>query len=91
VGTERGVVELAVDPLSNGVALGASRGRRGEARLDMIRHIAAKEGVLFPLRLVDAHAIGRVQRVIVVDVAGSAGRGRRRSVRASQSAKPVVL
>jgi len=44
---ERGVIELAVGPLGDGVALGASRSRRGEARLDVIRHIAANEGVVF--------------------------------------------
>lgn len=81
---ERGVVELAVGPLCDGVALGASRGRRRETRLDVIRHRAAKRRRAVPRRLVAAHAVGRVQRVIVADVAGSAGCGRRRSVRANQ-------
>ena len=72
---ESGVVELAVSPLGDGVALGASSGRRGEARLDVIRHIAAERSRAVPRRLVAAHAVGRVQRVIVADVAGSAGRG----------------
>ncbi len=72
---ERGVVELAVGPLRDGVALGASHGRRGKARLDVIRHRAAEGRRTVPRRLVAAHAVGRVQRVIIVDVAGYAGRG----------------
>ncbi len=81
---ERGVIELAVGPLSDGVALGAGSGRRGEARLDVIRHIAAERRRGVPRRLVAAHTVRRVQCVIVADVAGSAGRGRRRSMRARQ-------
>ena len=81
---ERGVIELAVGPLGDGVALGASRSRRGEARLDVIRHIAAERRRGVPRRLVAAHTVSRVQCVIVADVAGSAGRGRRRSMRARQ-------
>ena len=81
---EGGVIELAVGPLGDGVALGASSGRRGEARLDVIRHTAAERRRGVPRRLVAAHTVGRVQRVIVADVAGSAGRGRRRSMRARQ-------
>ena len=73
--TERGVVELAVGPLRDGVALGASHSRRGKARLDVIRHRAAERRRTVPRRLVAAHAVGRVQRVIIVDVAGRAGRG----------------
>jgi len=79
-----GVIELAVGPLGDGVALRASRSRRGEARLDVIRHIAAERRRGVPRRLVAAHTISRVQCVIVTDVAGSAGRGRRRSMRAGQ-------
>ena len=81
---ERGVIELAVGPLGDGVALGASSGRRGEARLDVIRHTAAERRRGVPRRLVAAHTVSRVQCVIVADVAGSAGRGRRRSMRARQ-------
>ena len=79
-----GVIELAVGPLGDGVALGASRSRRGEARLDVIRHIAAERRRGVPRRLVAAHTISRVQGVIVADVAGCAGRGRRRSMRTRQ-------
>ena len=78
------MIELAVGPLGDGVALGASRSRRGEARLDVIRHIAAERRRGIPRRLVAAHAVSRVQCVIVADVAGCAGRGRRRSMRAGQ-------
>ena len=81
---ERGVVELTVGPLRDGVALGTSRGRRRETRLDVIRHRAAERRRAVPGRLVTAHAVGRVQRVIIADVAGSAGRRRWRSVRAHQ-------
>ena len=83
---ESGVVELAVDPLGDGVALGASSGRRGEARFDVIRHTAAERRRAAPLLHVAVHALGRarVQHVIVADVAGNAGRGCRRSVRSSQ-------
>jgi len=72
---ERVVVELAVGPLRDGVALGASHGRGGKPRLDVIRHRAAERRRTVPRRLVAAHAVGRVQRVIIADVAGYAGRG----------------
>ena len=47
---ERGVVELAVSPPGDGMALRASRSRRREARLDVIRHIAAECGRAVPRR-----------------------------------------
>ena len=47
---ERRVVELAVGPPGDGVALRASRSRRREARFDVIRHIAAECGRAVPRR-----------------------------------------
>ena len=64
------------------MATGArARGRREVCRY-VIGHAAAKGLRAIPGRLVAAHTIGRVQRVIVVYMAGSAGRGVRRHVRA---------
>ncbi len=68
------VIEFAVGPSGNGVAAGASRGCRREAGGDVIRDIAADGLGLVPIRCVARHAIGRIQSVIIVHVAGGAGR-----------------
>ncbi len=73
---KRVVVELPVGPLRDGMAGRASGRRRRETRPDVIRYVPAKGRRALPRRQVAAHAIGRVQRVVVADVAGSAGRGR---------------
>ena len=70
------VVEPPVGPLRDGMAGRASGRRRRETRLDVIRHVPAKGRRALPCRQVAAHAIRRVQHVVVADVAGSAGCGR---------------
>ena len=73
---KRVVVELPVGPPRDGMAGRASGRRRRETRLDVIRYAPAKGRRALPRRQVAAHAIRRVQRVVVADVAGSAGGGR---------------
>ena len=65
------------------VAAGGRGG--GESRSDVIGNIAADGCVLFQSRSVAGHAVGRIQRVVIVDVAGRAGRGCGRLVRANES------
>jgi hypothetical protein len=72
--TESVVVELAVCPLRDGMARRASRSCRGKPGGDVIWHASAKGWRAVPCRQVAAHAVRGVQRVIVVDVAGRAGR-----------------
>lgn len=69
------VIEGACGPCGDGMARGAGRGGGGEIRSDVIGHISADGLRAGPAGLVTAHAIGRVERVIVVDVALRAGRG----------------
>ena len=73
---KRVVVELPVGPPRDGMAGRASGRRRRETRLDVIRYVPAKGRRALPRRQVAAHAIRRVQRVVVADVAGIAGGGR---------------
>ena len=68
------VVEHAVSPHRDGMATGASRSAGGEVGGHMVGHIAAKRLRLVPIGRMAGHAIGRTQRVVVVDVAGGAGR-----------------
>ena len=70
----RAVVEVPSGPGGDGVARRASRGRRGESCSNVVRHVAAERLRAGPRGLVATHAIGRTQRVVIVDVAGSAGR-----------------
>ena len=76
------VVELARRPCGDRMASRAGRRCRRETRRYVVWHIPAEGLRAHPCRLVAGHAIRRAQRVIVVDVAGSAGRWRRRHVRA---------
>jgi len=50
----------------------------------VIGNVAANRGRALERCRMAAHAIGRIQGVIVVDVAGGAGRRRRRHVRSRQ-------
>lgn len=78
--TRRAVVEFSVCPRRDRMAGCARCGRGGEPGCDVVRHIAAKRGSALPGRLVAAHAIRRIQREIVIDVAGRTGSRRRRHV-----------
>src|SRR3984893_13181920 len=79
------VIELAVSPGSNGVATGTSGGGGREVRSDVIRNVAAERLRLVPIGCVAGEAVRGIQSVIIVDVAGSAGRRRGRHVRADKS------
>jgi hypothetical protein len=70
----RAVVEVTSRPGGDGVAGRASRGRRGESCSNVVRHVAAERLRAVPGGLVATHAVVRAQRVVIVDVAGSAGR-----------------
>jgi hypothetical protein len=79
------VVELAVGPLGDRMARRASRCCRGETGRNVIWHTSAEGRRAVPCRQVAAHAVRGVQRVVIVDVTGRAGRRRGRSVCAGQS------
>ena len=69
------VIEGARGPCGDGMTRGAGRGGSREIRSDVIGHVSAEGLRAGPSRLVAAHAIGGIERVIVVDVALCAGRG----------------
>lgn len=78
------MIEFAIGPGSDRVTArtGCRSGR--EVGSDVIRNVTA-EGLRFvPIRLMTRQAVRGVQRVIVVDVAGGAGRRSRRHVRANK-------
>ena len=79
------VVKHSGGPSGNGVA-GSARGGGGrETRSDVIRYVATNRRRGVPRRDVAGHAVRGVQRVIVIDMAGSAWRRCRRHVRSGQS------
>ena len=82
--TGAGVIEGRIGPTGRVVALRAERHR--EAGGNVVRNRAAQGGGAVPVAEVAAGitAIGRLdtQRVIIIDVAGCAGRGIRRNVHA---------
>src|ERR1700730_5714927 len=83
--TGTAVIELAVSPGSDGVATGTSGGGGREVRSVVIRNVAAERLRLVPIGCVAGEAVRGIQSVIIVDVAGSAGRRRGRHVRADKS------
>jgi len=86
------VVEFSVSPDRDGVACRASRRGGRESRLDVVRHGPAEGRRAVPCSEVATHAIGRVQRVVVADVAGRARRRRGRRMRAGQrKARDTVI
>jgi len=78
------VIELAIRPFRDRMAGRTSGGRGGKARGDVIRNASAKGRRAVPRCLVATHTVRRIQRVVVVDVAGQTGRGSRRSVRSCE-------
>ena len=79
------VIKLAVGPGGDGVA--GCAGRRGARKSggNVIGNIAADGSGSVPVRQMAAHAVRGFQRVVVADVAGSAGRWSGRHMRADQS------
>ncbi len=80
--TGRTVIELSVGPRRDRMARCARSGGRWETRGDVVRNIAPNRRRALPRRLMAAHAIGGIERVIVVDMARSARSRCRRHVRA---------
>jgi len=78
------VIEFSIRPLGDGVARSASRRVIREAGLDMVGNIAAKRRRLIPRRRMTAHAVCRLQRVVVINVARRARNGCRRHMTANQ-------
>ena len=79
------VIKLAVGPFRDGMASRAGRGSRGKTSGDVIRDTSTEGRCSVPRIQMAAHAIRGLQRVVVVDVAGSAGRGRWRGMSSRQS------
>ena len=73
------VVEHPGSPRGDGMASCALRGRGWETRRDVIRNISADSSSALERRRVAAIAICGIQRVVAVDVAGSARRGQMRT------------
>jgi len=87
-----GVIELAVGPSGDGMATGTGRGGRREIGHHVIRNVAAEGLRALPGRQMATHAIGGIQGVVIVDVAGSAGCRGWRHVRSGQSkARAAVI
>jgi len=83
--TRRAVVERSRRPGRNWMARGALRRRRREACRNMVRNVAADARRAIKRRRVAPVTVRGIQGVVVVDVAGRAGRRRGRHVRAHQS------
>lgn len=79
------MIEFSVSPCSDGMAAGTGRSSGGKIRSDVIGHVAACGLCFIPVGRVARHAIGRIERVVVVDVARDAGSRSGRRVRAGQS------
>lgn len=82
--SEARMIEGAGRPRRNRVAAGASRGCDREICRDVVGHVAADGRRALVHGRVAAVAVGRVQRVVVTEVAGSAGRRIGRHVRSHQ-------
>ena len=78
------VIEHSRSPGCNHVTGGAGRSRYREPRRDMIRYVPADRRGALESRLMASIAIRRIKRVIVIHMAGGAGRRRRRHVRSGQ-------
>ena len=70
------VIEDTSGPGGDGVARGALSSRRRESSSDVVGDIPAQRCSALECRLVTAVAVGRIQREVIIYVAGSAGRRR---------------
>ena len=75
------VIKLSVRPHRDRMATGTRTCTGREVRGHVIRYIAAQRLRLVPIRRMARHAVSRVQRVVVIDMAGGARCRRRRHVR----------
>lgn len=78
------VVEFAIGPGGDGMASGTSGSCGGESRGEVVGHGAAQSCRFIPVSRMAGYAVGRIQSVVIVDVAGSTGSGRGRLVRADK-------
>jgi len=81
----RAVIENAGGPGRNRVARRAGGGRGGKSGRHMVRNVSTDCCGADECSLVASVAIRRAERVVIVDMAGSAGRRRRGRVRPGQS------
>src|ERR1700730_18869452 len=87
--TRGAVVECASGPGGNGMAGGALRGRRREARSHLIGYISTDGSGALERSGVAAIAVRGIQRVVVVGMAGSA-RGRKERAHQRQTGDAVI-
>jgi hypothetical protein len=85
------VIEDSRSPGRNRMARCTLRRPNGESRRDVVRYVSAKRLSSLEVRLVAAITVCRTEGVIVVHMAGNAGRRRRRHVRADQSKSGRVV
>ena len=86
------VVEFAISPSGDAVAGGTSGSGGGESCSDVVRHRAAHGCRFIPVAKVAGEAVGRTERIVIVHVAGSTGRGCGRFVRPDQrEARDAVI
>ena len=82
--TGRAVIKNPSRPGCNRVARGAGGSRDRKARSHVVRNVSTYRRGALESRLVAAITVGRTERVIIVHVAGSTGRRRRRDVGSGQ-------
>lgn len=82
--TGRAVIKFSVGPSSDGVARSAGCRTGRKSRSNVVRDVTADGRGFVPIGQMASHAIRRIQRIVVADVAGRAGRWRRRHVRADK-------
>jgi len=86
------VIEDSRSPSRNRMARCTLRRPSRESCRDVVRYVSAKRLSSLEVRLVAAITVRRTERVVVVHMAGNAGRRRRRHVRSDQgkSSRAVI-
>src|SRR5712691_6442516 len=80
----RSVIENSRSPGSNRVARGTLRRRRREPGCDVVRYVPANRRGSQEIWLMAPITVRRIECVVVAQMAGGAGRRRRRHVRSRQ-------